>query len=120
MLCQNALWDCFGEFIPFIPFYPFNYYEVARETGSRFNPRSHGAKYTLTDSHAAHVLTRLKLPHSQMFFGILGISRWPERPVMDIFDVQREGSLESFKNAREQAKAQRKRQRISSTFSLFS
>ena len=55
-----------------------------------------------------------------MFFGILGISRWPERPVMDIFGVQREGSLESFKNAREQAQAQRKRPRISSSFSLFS
>ena len=55
-----------------------------------------------------------------MFFGILGISRCPERPVMDIFGVQREGSLESFKNAREQAKAQRKRPRISSSFSLFS
>jgi len=102
--------------------YPFFivYYEVARETGSRFNRRSHGAKHTLNHSHAAHVLTRLKLPHSQKFFGILGISRWPERPVTDIFGVQREGSLESFKNAREQAKAQRKRRLISSSFSLFS
>ena len=95
-------------------------YEIARETGSRFNPRSHGAKHTLTHSHAAHVLTGLKLPHSQRFFGILGISRWPERPVMDVFGVQREGSLESFKNAREQAKAQSKRPRVSSSFLLFS
>ena len=120
MLCQNALWTVLVNLSLLSLFIRFNYYEVARETGSRFNPRSHGAKYTLTDSHAAHVLTRLKLPHSQMFFGILGISRWPERPVMDIFGVQREGSLESFKNAREQAKAQRKRPRISSSFSLFS
>ena len=40
--------------------------------------------------------------------------------MMDIFGVQREGSLENFKNAREQAKAQRKRPRVSSSFSLFS
>ena len=96
------------------------YYEVARETGSRFNPRSRGAKYTLTHSHAAHVLASLKLPHSQTFFEILGVSRWPEGPVMKIFGVQREGSMESFKNATEQVKAQRKRPRVSSSFSLFS
>lgn len=66
------------------------YYEIARETGSRFNPRSHGAKYTLTHSHAAHVLTRLKLPHSPpgskpKVFGSLGISRCPEGPVDGYF-----------------------------------
>ena len=83
MLCQNALWDCFGDVIPFF----YCLLRSCAENWVKIQPQS----------YAAHFLTSLKLPHIQKFFGIFGVNRWPEGPLMEIFGVQWEGSLESFK-----------------------